>query len=209
MASVRGLGFLGVLSALVGLAGSASAQAPVAPGKSGFGDRDAFVLSVERMFGYQQQEIDDRTHDSVGLHPVYWGHLGLFSVSQSGLTFGALLGASYLRLGSDSSDPLDDGDDTEVAILRVAPRIGYAGSVDAKVGYWLRAGPSALFAITEGNDAKLFALGFEALAVVTPVAHVGILFGPNVDIHLYGRQGDEKTEYKALGLSAGLLGEFW
>nr|HMR12024.1 hypothetical protein [Polyangiaceae bacterium] len=61
------------------ICGTASAQEPAAPASTGkFGERDAFLFTVERIFGFQSQKqcLDDscQTIDSVGLHPIYWGH---------------------------------------------------------------------------------------------------------------------------------------
>jgi hypothetical protein len=187
------------------LCGAAQAQdaAPAAPQGAGFGERDAFLFSVERIFGFQSQKscVDDscQTLDSVGLHPFYWGHIGLFSQQTSGLNYGSLVGFTYLKDGF--------GDD-DVAILRLGPRIGYAGSLQPALGYWLRGGPSLFAGFSDGDDAFSLAASFEAMAVVVPVPHFGLLFGPNVDIHLWGEQGDVDYQLSAIGFSAGLMGEF-
>ncbi|MEZ4219827.1 MAG: hypothetical protein R3B13_02780 [Polyangiaceae bacterium] len=169
---------------------------------SGFGERDSFVLSLERMFGFQQQKTcgdSCQTLDSIGLHPFYWGHLGLFSMRSNGLNFGALVGFTYLDefIGDEA-----------VAIMRLGPRVGYAGALQKTVGYWLRGGPSFFAIFTDGDDTTTLAGSIEALAVVTPAPHMGILFGPNVDIHIWGKSGDEDAEFSSIGLSAGLMGEF-
>ncbi len=186
------------------ICGTASAQEPAAPASTGkFGERDAFLFTVERIFGFQSQKqcLDDscQTIDSVGLHPIYWGHIGLFGQQDNGLNYGSLIGFTYLRefLGSD-----------DAALLRLGPRVGYAGTLQKNIGYWLRGGPSLFTTFSDGDDAVSVEASVEAFAVVTPVDRVGLLFGPNIDIHLWGKQGDADFQLRAIGFSFALMGEF-
>jgi hypothetical protein len=54
-----------------------------------------------------------------------------------------------------------------------------------------------------------FAASGEAYVVYTPVEHIGIVAGPVVDIHLFGRDDDDDSiSYSSFGLAAGMFGEF-
>ncbi len=93
-------------------------------------------------------------------------------------------------------------------MLRLGPRIGYAGTLQKSLGYWLRGGPSFFGFFSDGDDAYNLTASIEALATITPAPRFSILFGPNVDVHVWGKQGDEDTEFRAIGFSAGMMGEF-
>lgn len=214
-------------TALATLIGASALLAWPAPARSqeaqptdgGFGSRDSLVVSVERIFGFQTQEFggddddDSQDYDSLGMSPIFWGNVGIFSVSSSGLTFGTTLGVGYL------DSPLFD-DDTSFTLVRLGPRIGYAGSTQTKwFGYWLRGGPSALIAFVnqdsddpdQDDDATTyaFAISAEAYAVITPVPHFGLLIGPHADIHIFGDSEGEDFKYQTFGLTLGFMGEFW
>lgn len=187
----------------------APASAWAQDGGGGFGARDSFAFTVENVFGYVSTSVGagDKTVsvDTTGLLPPYWGDVGLFSMSPGGVNWGALLGFEHLI-------PKDGGNGTSA---KLRPRIGYATSKNW-LGFWLRGGPSFLFAHESGdedsdsNSSAMLALGFEAYAVMMPVDHVGILLGPHADIHLLGSasKGDDPS-YSSYGLSLGLMGEIW
>jgi hypothetical protein len=217
---------LGVATIAAGIATTPAARAQeaaadtagpaAAPAGGGFGVRDSFALSVERIFGFQQQELGpdgaETEIDTVGLHPVLWGHLGLFKSLPGGLNYGAVLGVSHFRnLDDDETEP--DGR----TAFRVGPRIGYAQPLQDSLGYWVRGGPSMLYLWQEGDTTDSVALGasLEAYAVITPWEHVHVLFGPHLDLHIWGKgeeepvSGEDSFEYRSVGLTAGLMGEFW
>lgn len=201
---------LALLLALTGTTGAAHAQDTAAG--PGFGARDSFVLSVERIFGFQTQELgdgdEDPTIDSVGLYPFLWGNVGLFGVEDGGLSYGTTIGVGHL-----TSPSIDN--ETTLTLVRVGPRIGYAGHVATTpwFGYWLRGGPSFLLAFIEDedDDATSYAIAatLEAYAVMTPVPHFGVLLGPHIDIHIHGDAEGEDFVYRSYGLTLGLMGEFW
>lgn len=206
-ASVAG----GCIAAALALFTSGAALAQDAPGAQGFGRRDSFVFSVEHVAGFQTLELaigdddgDDNSPslDSVGLHPTYWGNLGVFTISDSGLTFGAVLGVTQL-LARDE-DALEDS----ITIVRVEPRIGYAGSTNQSFGYWVRGGPS-VFVIESAEVGYTFGFGAEAYAVITPVPHFGVLVGPTFDFLPVGDYDGRDFTYSAFGISAGVMGEFY
>jgi len=205
---------MGSLQGTARLAGTACAFAlglaatPAAAQEGGrFGQRDAFVLSVERIVGFQNQKFDEDggSVDSTGLQPVYWGSLGLFSMSSSGLNFGALFGVTRLDLDQGF---FGDPDGLEVTLVQLRPRIGYAGTEkEGRFGYWVRGGPTLVYAHSEDNDSQAFAAGFEAYAVFFPAPRIGVMLGPHAEFHLAG-SGDGDPYYKSTGLTAGIMGEF-
>jgi hypothetical protein len=197
------------IAALVMAPTVASAQ----PDSTGFGERDSFVLSVERAFGFISQRLGeedfDYTIESKGFFTPLWGEVGFFSASE-GITWGALLGFTQLHLDGD-----EDNDDSDLFVLRAKPRVGFTFSKDEKLAAWLRLGPS-LFLMHSSGDGDdddstnyAFAASGEAYVVYTPVEHIGILAGPVVDVHLFGRdEDDDSISYSSFGLAAGMFGEF-
>jgi hypothetical protein len=207
------------LLALTALSARASAQESAKSRGPGFGERDSFVLSVERILGYQSQTVgqncnsagdcSDETLDSAGFHPLYWSGLGLHSVMSSGLTVGALIGYTYLSEESASSN----SSGTKASLVFLRPRIGYAGSVQKGLGYWLRIGPTVLLSIdhkssdTGDKFHDIFAAGGEAYAVIEAAPHVDVLLGPHVEIFIGSDTKSEK--YSSVGLTLGLAGDFY
>ena len=188
--------------------------AGAAPSDGRFGERGAFVVSMERLLGFQNQQFAESgsSWDSTGFHPFAWSGLGLFGMSASGLNFGALVGVTRLTL--------DTGDGAFTShLVQVRPRVGFAGTEkEGRFGYWVRLGPGALFTFSsddggggsissDDKSSYAFSLGGEAYAVVFPAPHVGVMFGPHADFHVHGG-GDGDPEYKSYGLTAGLMGEF-
>lgn len=178
------------------------ATAPAHAQASGahFGERGAFLFTVERVFGFQNQQFseDGGSIDSTGYQPFFWGGVGLFGMSASGLSFGALLG--LIRWEDDDGDA--------VSVVQARPRIGYGGTEQqGRFGYWVRGGPTLIYSHRESFDALASALGAEAYAVFFPARHVGILVGPHAEFNLAGT-GDGDPYFKSVGLTAGILGEF-
>lgn len=181
----------------------------------GFGERDSFVLSVERSFGFVQQtlgeEDEDYTIESKGFFTPIWGDIGLFDVSD-GVTWGALLGFTQVHQSGDG-DALGGGD-SNLYVIRLKPRVGFTFAKDDQLAAWLRVGPSLLLAHSSEEDSDdttdyYFAASGEAYVVYTPVEHIGLVAGPVLDIHVFGRdEDDNKVSYGSFGLAAGMFGEF-
>lgn len=195
----------GVTTLLVSLfcASNAGAQEPVPKG-SRFGERSSFVLSAERLAGYQSQEIGESSVDSIGFHPIYWSGLGLHGVMDSGLTLGTLLGVTYLSFSNE-----DDDESSKATLIWLRPRIGYAGSLEKNFGYWARLGPTALLAIDHDDDngSQALSAGLELYAVIMASPHVGFLVGPHVEIKLAADEDENK--YGSVGFTLGLLGDIY
>ncbi len=176
--------------------------------EEGFGEREAFVLSVERSFGFVSQtfgvEDNDDTFESQGFFTPIWGDIGFFDASDS-VTWGALLGVSHLHFGDD--------DDSGFLVVRAKPRVGFTFAKDEQIGAWLRFGPSFLLVSSSSDNSDddtsyYFAGSGEAYLVYTPVEHFGLLAGPVIDIHIYGQDDDDNdVSYRSFGLAAGLFGE--
>ena len=177
------------------------------PPSEGFGERDSFVLSLERSFGFVDQTIGDDDNDTTisshGTFTPLWGDIGLFGVSDN-MTFGTVLGLTNLHS--------DDGDDD--SIFRLKPRLGFTTAKDECLAAWLRFGPSMflIHSVPEDQDSStthMWAASGEVYGVYTPVEHIGILGGLIVDFNLYGKdEDDEDTGYSSFGMTAGIFGEF-
>ncbi|MBK7586015.1 MAG: hypothetical protein IPI67_38250 [Myxococcales bacterium] len=216
MGRAHGIAVGGAIALAVALSSSPARAQSAAPG-SHFGERDEFIFSVEKLFGFQNQKFSDDggSYESKGFHPIYWGGVGLFSMSASGLNFGVLFGVTRFQF--------DLGDNKVTSnVIQLRPRIGYGGTEKAgRFGYWIRGGPTSLIAFSknedtnstgnnssENNSAYTFGVGAEAYAVFFPVPHVGILVGPHADFHIAGG-GDGDPKYSAYGLTTGIMGEFY
>lgn len=168
-----------------------------------FGSRDEFVLSLEKLAGYQSQEFGGASLEGLGFHPFFWGSVGLHSVQSSGLTFGVLLGATYLN--SPASDSNDESD--SLTLLQLRPRIGYAGWLERSLGYWVRIGPTLVMVMNDDDSAYSFGVGGEAYAVVRAAKHVGVLGGIHFDPAIVA--DEDENEFGSYGLTVGLMGEFF
>lgn len=187
---------------------------PDAPAE-GFGERDSFVLSVERSFGFVQQKLGEEDYDttveSKGFFTPLWGEIGLFDVSD-GVTWGALVGFTQLHQGGGDGNFGDEG--TDLYLIRLKPRVGFTFAKDDKIAAWLRFGPSLLLvhSSNDGSDdstSYYFAASGEAYLVYTPVEHIGLVAGPVLDVNVFGRDDDDnKISYGSFGLAAGMFGEF-
>lgn len=202
------LAALGVASALL------SSPALAQERNAEFGSRDEFVLSLERLVGFQSQELNDTTIEGIGYHPYLWGTLGLHSIQSSGLSLGVLLGVSYFTFPND--DP--DEDDDAASFLQLRPRIGYAGRLDGSLGYWVRIGPSLVTINDHDQDETLwsFGVGGEAYVVFHLHEHVALLGGIHFDPSIVGEEREtgfdgetEETSFSSAGLTLGLMGEFF
>ncbi len=174
--------------------------------RPGFGKRGSFVFSVENLLGISSDRLDGRSYDVRGFFPGLFGaRLGLHGVTDSGLTIGTGLGLSVLKPRVEG----DSGESDGLLLLSALPRIGLARPFDGRLGYWIRTGPSLRFVkeIGDDDDTFLFGLGFDAFLVVTPVRHLGILFGPSVDFGLFGRDGssNDETKFTSVQATIGLL----
>ena len=191
----------------------APAPAPVAPAPAtgpGFGDTDAFAFTVEEILGFQNQEFGEEDEplnlDDRGMQPTFRGDLGFHSIDASGLTLGGAIGLEVIFLDSPGSGD----DDGSLTIIRIRPRIGYAGSKSPYLGFWIRGGPSifhigADFGEGSTQNTNTLAASFEVYGVITPFPSLAILLGPNADFNLWGKtEHDRDAAVSTVGASIGI-----
>jgi hypothetical protein len=172
-------------------------------GPTGFGDGGQFVLSVERLFGYN------------------WDHVSNNAGSTSSSTFAILgnpfgvFGNAYPydwpRLGFDYfvTKPISAGiagvfarntaNGNSLNAYEIAPRLGYGMMVGPWLGVWPRAG------ITYVGAPNLSYLGLtiDLAAVVVVNPHFVVTFAPLANIGLYGKSGSASVKYTTLGAQFG------
>jgi hypothetical protein len=94
-----------------------------------------------------------------------------------------------------------------------APRAGYLFMFSDVAGIWPRGGFTYhTFSVNEYFGESGLAVTLEAMFVLTPVEHFGILIGPTFDIDFTGKRdyetddrGDVKRKYRSIGLQVGLM----
>jgi hypothetical protein len=213
----RTLVALGVAAALASREGVSAAEGaedlppPTArkPPRLGFGQRSSFVFSVQDVFGFvseettsQQTVSENRTSslDTKGFFPVAYGpRLGFDGIAKSGLSYGTRF------TGWRAANPNAD-DAGSMLFLELGPRLGWATASNETIGFWLRGGP--LFLFLAGSDTSKIAIDatIEGFLVVTPVDHFGLLFGPSIDIPIYG--SSSKGSNQTVGRKSVLFGLF-
>lgn len=154
--------------------------------------------------------------------------VGFDGAFANGFTLGGALG--YMKTGSEVVSTRAGGGASEttknptVEVLLFAPRLGVIIPASPSVGIWLRGGITRLSVNfdNEGNQAyssstlTLVDLTLDPQIVVSPVAHVGLMFGATVDIGLSGKVErtfdsttvERETSMSSYGVSAGLAAIF-
>jgi hypothetical protein len=182
-------------SALVGVA---RADEP----REGFGHRAKSVFSVENVFGYGDVHIkggEDTTSSAAhGLLAPWTLRVGYSGIGESGLSGTGLVGFSHYNPTPGSA----------INLVDVGGRIGYAGALKPAFGYWLRTGPKVVLAQSKDDSAYAFSWALDALLVVLPGPHVGMLFGFTYEVPVYGRSEDADFNFTYVGLTAGVLADF-
>jgi hypothetical protein len=164
---------------------SAADAAPTtsSSGPTGFGDSGQFVLSAEDLFGFTYDHPSGGTSSTtftlfsngfagVSVNPYDWPRVAFDYFVTKGISLGGAISASRTTTGDNSTN----------AFL-IAPRIGYATMVGPWLGVWPRAGVTYLYS---ASNEKFLALTVDALAVIMVASHLGITFGPTVDVGLTG-----------------------
>ncbi len=192
------------------------AQFASAAGPDEFGRQGTAALFGERLFGIHfsrvKQELgngDTATIETTGIS-LGWrgrGSLTPFEVPRvafdyfviDSLSVGGALGyASY-------------GDDFDYEEFLLAPRVGYAFMFSDVIGLWLRGGFTyhSLDPDPGGSESGM-AFTAEAMFIVAPTPHFGIIFGPTFDIDFTGEDDDDRDRrYRSFSLlNAGIGGWF-
>ena len=167
--------------------GSPTAEAAAAPSSSGpaaFGDGGQFVLSIERLFGYNwvHESQGTRTGTSntyslignpmgVGSYPYDWPRLGFDYFVTKSISAGAALAFARATSGSNSFNAFE-----------VAPRLGYGMMVGPWLGVWPRAGVTY---VSLTNQSYL-GLTIDLAAVIVVAQHLALTLAPVANIALTG-----------------------
>lgn len=191
---------------VVGVALPASAQSG-----GEFGSRGETVFGVERIFGFHHTDFGDESIEGFAYDPFLWSSLAVHHVGSSGLSIGALFGATYLHVPAKNADAKDNSR----TFVQLRPRIGYAGWVKQGFGYWVRGGPSAFLNVDHDQSETHYSLsvGLEAYVVLRAARHAAFLVGPHYEPKLFADEdgGDGKNDYRigSYGLTVGMMGEFF
>jgi hypothetical protein len=207
----------GSLATIAGtdVASAADEPAGAVAAAPGFGKRETVILSIENVFGIMSEEIYESgkngslSTDSKGF--LVSGNFGLragvHGVLGSGITLGTGLGfEAFKNTERDSS--------STVSLYRIAPRVGYAGSIDSKLGFWLRTGPTISILKESSETLTFWDWSIDVFGVWTPVEHFGLLVGPTFDIAFAGNASpdngpsDSDIRYKSFGFFIGMFADF-
>jgi hypothetical protein len=131
-----------------------------------------------------------------------------------GLSVGGSLG--YASGSDDSEDFLSQppaATPSDYSAFVFAPRAGYVFMFSDVAGIWPRGGFTYhTFGVDEAFGESGLALTVEAMFVLTPVQHFGILVGPTFDIDFTGKRDydfddvdDVTRKYRSIGLQVGLM----
>jgi hypothetical protein len=153
-------------------------------GPTGFGDGGQFVLSAERLFGYNwdHESVGTRTVTSntysllgnplgVGSYPYDLPRLGFDYFVTKSISAGAALAFARSTAGSNSFNA-----------FQVSPRIGYGMMVGPWLGVWPRAGVTY---VSLTNQSYL-GLTIDLAAVIVVAQHLALTFAPVANIGLSG-----------------------
>lgn len=174
-------------------ASPARAAETAEPSEAGFGKRAHFLFTIDNVVG-ATRDFPGSGVTFLGAFPGLFGpRVGFHNVTNDGVTFGTNLG--FTVLGGGRGDTL--------MALTISPRVGYATSASPTIGFWLRGGPTFHF-FSSGSATYLVGAGAEALLVVTPVDHFGVLIGPNAEASPIGSQS---ATYYQLGFSVGWVAD--
>jgi hypothetical protein len=182
--------------------GSPAAEAAAAPSSSGpttFGDSGQFVLSAERLFGYNwdHPSVGSSTNTisilgngyGVATYPYDWPRLGFDYFLTKSISAGAALAFSRVTGGGDSLNAFE-----------VAPRLGYG----MMVGPWLAVWPRLGVTYVKSTDLTYLGLTIDLAAVIMVAPHLAITFAPVANIGLTGKAGSNDRKYTTLGAEFGL-----
>jgi hypothetical protein len=164
---------------------AAAASASSASGPAGFGDGGQFVLSAERLFGYNWTHSSanggssSSTFSILGnpfgvfgnAYPYDWPRLGFdYFVTKS---ISAGIAGAFARNTANSNS---------LNAYQIAPRVGYGMMVGPWLGVWPRAGITYVGAPNQ----SYLGLTIDLAAVITVAQHFAITFAPVANIGLSG-----------------------
>jgi hypothetical protein len=186
--------------------GEAPKAEPAAPsgasGPTGFGAGGQFILSAEKLFGYnwKHESIAGSSNVNaftllanpfgVGAYSYDWPRVGFdYFVTQS---ISAGLAASFARITSGNASN---------NAWEIAPRLGYGMMVGPWLAVWPRAGVT--YVSSTGQSYLGLTIDLQAVVVVAP--HLAITFAPVANIGLSGTKNNANDKITTLGAEFGLL----
>jgi hypothetical protein len=195
---------IAVFAAVTMLLASSIARADAA----GLAAPGTFILSVDRLvpiFAYTANGFGSGSSSSsqkISSFSLFGNPLGLvqsmYNVPRvafdfrgpGGLTFGGDL-YLFLTLSASVSSAGSSRDQDKLTVFGIAPRAGYVVPLSPLAYFWPRAGVSFTLlgdSPPNGNSTtqQQFGVDLEGMFVVSPVEHVGIIFGPVIDIPISG-----------------------
>lgn len=202
---------------------SAFVAAPAAAaGPDEFGAQGVAALFGERLFGIHfsrvRQELPNGNSVNVSDTSIQLGWTGgrglysPFEIPRVGFDYFIIdslsLGGS---LGYASSNVESGNNDQDNEAFIFAPRVGYAIMFTPVIGFWPRGGFTYHSTDDDpGGDDSGMAFTAEAMFILAPVPHFGILFGPTLDIDFTGDdQDDRDRRYRTIALvNVGIGGWF-
>ena len=174
-----------------------SAAAPSSSGPTAFGDGGQFVLSAERLFGYNW--VHPSTGSILGngygvaAYPYDWPRIGFDYFLTKSISAGAALAFSRVTTSGDSLNAFE-----------VAPRLGYG----MMVGPWLAVWPRVGATYVKSTDLSYLGLTIDLAAVIMVAPHLAITFAPVANVGLTGKSGNNDRKYTTLGAEFGLAFPF-
>jgi hypothetical protein len=197
----------------------------------------AFILSVDRLvpvFAYSAISEGSGTNSNsqkissislfgspLGFLQSYYNapRVGFDFRGPGGLTFGGDVYVFLMLASSASSAGGPSRDQDKLTVFGIAPRAGYVVPLSPSVYFWPRAGVSFTLladsppsgSITGSSTIQQFGVDLEGMFVASPVEHVGITFGPVIDIPMSGSASigsgtnrSQDSSHFHFGLTAGL-----
>jgi hypothetical protein len=158
------------------------------------------------------------------INPYTMPMLTFHGVVAGGLTIGGGIGYASVSGSHDAGGGTTVDDPTHSAVA-VSPRIGYLASMSPTFGIWVKGGITYFSQKEEGttqvcdtfgcssasyeSSISGIAIAIDPMFVLSPVPHVGILFGPTLDIGVSGTMTETGTADRDLtlrnfGAAAGL-----
>ncbi len=193
-----------------------------------------FVLSVDRLvpiFAYSNLSSGGSSQ-KISSISILGSPLGfvqsMYNVPRVGFDFrgpgGSTFGGDvylFLTASASVSSAGSSRDQDKLTVFGIAPRAGYLVPLSQSVYFWPRAGVSFnLFNISppppptgsaNSTTQQQFGVDLEGMFVVSPVEHVGIIFGPVFDIPISGSvssgsgpNSSQDVSQFHFGLTAGL-----
>jgi hypothetical protein len=181
---------------------AAEAATAAATAPTGFADSGQFVVSAERLFGYNwaHNSLGNGSSSSgysvlgngfgVAAYPYDWPRLGFDYFLTKSISGGLALAFSRQTAGGGSLNAFE-----------VAPRLGYGMMVGPWLGVWPRVGVTYI----NSTPATYLGLTIDLAAVIVVSQHLALTLAPVANIGLTGTaSGNVSQKFTTLGVEFGL-----